>query len=67
MRKRKRRPPVSKSTHFVDEPKHSREELLKFLGVDPDMVQRAKEQKHELTDEMWATMEMDTEWDEEPE
>lgn len=69
--KKKRRPPAAKTTHMVEEPAYTNDELFRFLGVDPETIKQAKEaaeiQQHIITDDMWATLELDKEWDVEEE
>jgi hypothetical protein len=61
-----RRPPTSRTTYKKEVADYNRDQLLEYLGVDPKMIEKAKENKHVLTDDMWATMEQDNEWEVEP-
>jgi hypothetical protein len=61
-----RRPAVSKTTYKKEVADYDRDALLMYLGVDPTMIEKAKEAKHVLTDDMWATLEQEEHWEIEP-
>lgn len=62
-----RRPPSSKTTYKKEVAVNDNDTLLKFLGIDPELVKEKKKAKAVLTDDMWATLDDDDAWDEEPE